>query len=320
MNFDRYLEGLVARRNSGNASGFQEFAEGIGPVCRAFLSGFGYSRRAATERTPIMAMNIALEARQAVPPYSDWLELKLIEELRDELRCAVELHNKLVNTTVVSVPGLDVFSMVRPCHRVGGDLARVYVSKAQTLFALGDGSGDGLYASLISGVSLGLLESRARFSLDVMEIVVSLDDILRDLNVAPAYFTLMLALWDPCKRTFQFSNNGHPNAPLCSRNGAAFSIWVSGNWLGFPLPRPHSAPVPWEVESGDVVLLYSDGLTGQEGPRGSTFGAERLSSALGRLSHLPAREIAAGLWDEIDSFAGRRPRSDDQSLILAKVL
>jgi phosphoserine phosphatase RsbU/P len=113
--------------------------------------------------------------------------------------------------------------------------------------------------------------------------------------------------------------NAGNSPPMVCRGDTILHPKVEGIPVGLLEDRPYDEVV-FPAQSGDVILLYSDGVPDQLGKSDEEFGVRRISRLLKKHRGRPAAEIVGAFFKELDEFAGEVPISDDQSLIVMKVI
>jgi sigma-B regulation protein RsbU (phosphoserine phosphatase) len=266
------------------------------------LSAFAAQAALAIERAQLMG---------------DRVEQRRLEK---ELAIAREIQASFLPTAAPAVPGFDLAGATMPADEVGGDYFDfIPVSEGRMGLAIADVSGKGIPAALImAGFRMSLLaEIRNEFAIRaVMRKVNSLlyESIERDKFVTAFYGVL-----DARNRVLTFSNAGHNPPLLRHRDGGIEELTDGGVALGvLPDGRYEDRPVP--LRPGDVLLLYTDGVSEAEAPSGEQFGRARIEQAVARLAHRGAREILDGLVDAVRVFAGERGQNDDLTLLVVKAL
>ena len=209
-----------------------------------------------------------------------------------------------------------------PARQVGGDLYdAVRLDDRTLLFAVADVSGKGAPAGLTMARTLGLVRSSARLLAgrggdppDPAVVLAMANDDLAWENESATFVTVALGVMDMAEGAGRIAVAGH-EAPLVYGGGSA------------PRPLPHTArqpPLgalegfayrsdPFSLESGEGLLLYSDGVTEAEDGTGAFFGRARLLALLGALSCDSAgpRAVVEGVFDAVTRFAGGAPQADD---------
>jgi len=164
-----------------------------------------------------------------------------------------------------------------------------------------------------------LLHAAARPGAGPGEVLAAVNDgLARDLagQRLPCFVTLAIAAWDPRSGVLTVAGGGHNPLLLVGEDGVRRLPSLGpalGVRTGLVFPEEEARP-----SRGDLLALYTDGLTEARGPDGSLYGLERLEAALSRFRGRPACETLSAVWDEVAAFRGGGPATDDATLILAR--
>ncbi len=252
--------------------------------------------------------------------------------LDQDMQAAFKLQSVLIPRTVSDVAGIEVGVRTRPARAISGDLYDFFEHpEDQTLIAFGDISGKGAAAALYGALISGLLRTLGRRKRNPSELMRSLNDALLERKVDAQYATLSLILWAARTRTFSVANAG-TLPPILFRKEKIISSQVAGVPIGLLEDQAYDQ-VEIEAQSGDLLLLCSDGVEDQLGKDAETlsekqmserdlesYGRDRLEKlVLANASHPPQR-IVDEVFEDIDLFRGGTSLSDDQTVIALRVL
>ncbi len=136
---------------------------------------------------------------------------------------------------------------------------------------------------------------------------------------ANRFATLFLAIYDDRARSLRYTNAGH-NAPLLVRaEGPVERLWEGGTVLGAFDFAPFGEGVA-ELSEGDVLVVYSDGITEAQNDAGEEYGEERLAALVTERRHETAENIRRDIFDDIDRWSGGAERGDDQTVVILKAV
>jgi phosphoserine phosphatase RsbU/P len=147
------------------------------------------------------------------------------------------------------------------------------------------------------------------------ELLKALNDALLHRKVEGRYVTLLLLLWHAHSKEFTMSNAGG-SPPMVSRKGDILRLQVEGVPLGL-LPDRDYDEVTFQAQTGDVVVLYSDGVSDHLSHAGEEYGRGRLASVVRRSCGLTPKEIVDEIFADLEKF--NTERFDDQTLIVMRV-
>ena len=178
-------------------------------------------------------------------------------------------------------------------------------------------SGKGIPAALImAGFRMSLL-AEIRNDFAIRAVMRKVNSLLHESTDRDKFVTAFYGVLDFKNGVLIFSNAGH-NPPILRRaDGSVEYLEEGGVALGV-LPDAHYEERPIAIRPGDLLVLYTDGITETESPSGELFGPRRVEQAMERLAGRSASEIVEGLIGEVTSWAGERGVSDDLTLIVLK--
>ncbi|MDP6873790.1 MAG: CHASE2 domain-containing protein [Alphaproteobacteria bacterium] len=213
---------------------------------------------------------------------------------------------------------LDFHAVLEPAREVGGDLYDAFmVDDRQLFFLIGDVSGKGVGASLFMALSKALCRSAAlRGDGGLAEMIsVASGEIARE-NPAMLFVTAVAGLLDTTTGRLQYCNAGHDAPLLLGPDQPARSLESAG---GPPLCVLEDFPYPIEeaqLNSGDLLVLFTDGVTEARGGDQVLFGADRISTYLQGLERNAAAEVVCtGLLQAVNHFTGDAPAFDDVAIM-----
>jgi sigma-B regulation protein RsbU (phosphoserine phosphatase) len=236
--------------------------------------------------------------------------------MQEDLRAAFDLQTVLLPQEAPDVAGLDIAIGLRPAREISGDLYDFFGhGDSQMQIAFGDSSGKGAAAALFGAMVSGLMRTLAPRRRNPAELVKALNDALVKRKVEGRYLTLLLLLWDPQTLSFTMANAGG-SPPMVCRGGEIISPRVEGVPLGL-LPDRDYEETRFQAQSGDLVVLHSDGVSDHLSPDGEEYGSARLAKILKRDRKLDPRQLVNNIFADLDEF--NIVRFDDQTLIVMRV-
>jgi len=240
------------------------------------------------------------------------------KRLANELALASEIQFRLHPETPPAIPSYDVVGVSFPCYEVGGDYYD-FIEKpdGRIVIALGDVSGKGTSAALLMSSIHAAVRAHTRTRLSASEIVSEINQYIYDNTPANRYVTLFYSELDPRSSQLTYINGGH-NSPLLVRaSGEVTPLDIGGFPVGItPFGDYREGWV--EIEPGDVMVVYSDGVTESLNEEGEEFGESRLIEIVQK----SRGRTAAGLRDRIDEaltrFVGKADSVDDITIVILK--
>jgi phosphoserine phosphatase RsbU/P len=238
--------------------------------------------------------------------------------LERDLQRAQGIQMLMMPGVAPAIPGLDVALRFEPARELGGDLYDFLAyGKDRHVIAVGDVSGKGAPAALYGAMASGTLRSLAPEKLLPPDMMKKLNLMLLERKIEGHFLTLTYALWEPRTKILSLANAGMP-LPLLVRKGLCRPIRAEGVPLGL-LEHTEYQPVAVNLESGDLLAFYSDGISEATNPKQEEFGSRRLENVLRQNAHRSPQEIVDRAFEELRQFESGRPRRDDQTMVLLKV-
>ena len=232
--------------------------------------------------------------------------------LQRDLDLAAEVQRNLLPQPNLRVNGWETSYHYAPLGPVSGDYCDLIPSDGQLFFVLGDVSGKGVAASMLMAQLHALFRSLTGLGLPLGQMVTQANRVFCESALAGQYATLVCG---QAKATgeVEIHNAGHCPAIVVRRGGVLFIESISLP-LGMFLEGEFSATQRLQLEAGDTLFLYSDGLS--EARRvGDEYGVDRVTSFVHQQAGRSAAEIIAACLDDLQAFTEGRPRLDDLSLL-----
>ncbi|HEY3938660.1 MAG TPA: ADOP family duplicated permease [Bryobacteraceae bacterium] len=246
------------------------------------------------------------------------------EKLRRDLALAAEVQRRLLPDKPPGSAAMGIAAVSVPARSVGGDYYDfLEVGGHQIGIALADIAGKGVAAALIMSVvqaSLRIISAEGNVSLP--ELAAKMNRFLYRSTGSNSYATFFYAQVDEHSRQLRYVNAGH-NPPYLLRFAASSApeieeLATGGTIIGmFPHANYEEASVP--LQSGDVLVVFTDGVTEALNPREEEFGEERLQALLRRVAHLPVDEMSTHISRELKDWIDDAAQYDDLTFIVMKV-
>ena len=240
------------------------------------------------------------------------------ERLERELALASEIQQRFQPTAPPHVDGYELQGISFPCYEIGGDYYDfIEREDGRLVIALGDVSGKGTAAALLMSSLHAAIHAQSASHDSLVDTISAVNRYLADNIPANRFVTLFYAELDPQSGALSFLNAGH-NPPLIVHAAGTVEQLASG---GLPLGIKRDVEYRegrTQLQMGDVLVIYSDGVTEAVSPSGEEFGATRLYEVVSR--NITAS--AAGIRDRIESsltkFAQGTSAADDITLVIVK--
>jgi sigma-B regulation protein RsbU (phosphoserine phosphatase) len=261
---------------------------------------------------------IAAQAAAAIENARLQVEAMESERLERQVLMAAEVQQRMLPRQAPQIAGLDIARVYVPTHELGGDFYDFIPLPDDNLgLVVADVSGKGVPASLIMASVRASLRAQVDFLYYLYEVMSRVNRMLhRDVEVGE-FVTLFYGVLDVPNRRLTYCNAGHP-PPFVLRGDRIIELKSDNMVLGINPDEQFEQSI-LHLESGDVILLYTDGLPDAMNFRGERFGAERIKEALRTISG-DADTIAQNILWHMRRFAGLTERTDDITMVVARVL
>jgi sigma-B regulation protein RsbU (phosphoserine phosphatase) len=249
-----------------------------------------------------------------------YIERMAARRINDELSIARRIQITFLPAQDPQINGFDISGINIPSADVGGDYYDfIPIVENQLGVAIGDVSGKGIPAALIMAAFRASLKAEIRNNFAIRAILMKVNNLLFESLERNNYVTAIYSVLDSKNRVLTFSNAGH-NPPLLRRtNGQIQDLREGGLALGtFANSAYEERPV--SLESGDILLFYTDGVTEAKNKADEEFGLTRLLQCLEDSKGQSAKNIINFIVDRTRAFASREKEMDDLTLIVIKAL
>jgi sigma-B regulation protein RsbU (phosphoserine phosphatase) len=240
------------------------------------------------------------------------------QRMEQDLKAARNMQSVLLLREAPEIEGLEIALRTRAAREITGDVYDIFEHGGDSaVFAFGDVSGKGAAAALYGAMVSGLLRTLAHRRRSPSALLRTLNRVLRERIVETRYVTLMVMVWEREQQKFVMANAG-AEPPIICRKGEILKPRVEGVPAGLLDDREYEE-LTVDVQSGDLILLHSDGVTDQPNPKDHEYGRGNLARALRRLCGKDPQVVADEILADLDEFADGAAQFDDQTLIVMKV-
>jgi len=250
--------------------------------------------------------------------------LREIERKNTELQIAADIQKSFLPSEIAPLIGFDIAATSIPAKEVGGDFfdvipfALVPMKDHKTGILIADVSGKGIPAALFMALSRVIMRVNSFWHSHPADVLRDANGTISENTKTGMFVTLFYAVIDEELRQVTYANAGH-NPPMVYRvrDGTIEELGTTGVALGIMETAKYTEQV-CILSPGDILLLYTDGITEADNEAESMFGEERLREGLIRYHNLPARGIMDSVLDDVRAFVAGYPQSDDITLMVLK--
>jgi len=238
------------------------------------------------------------------------------QRLEQEISIARDIQQALLPRDFREYPHLAVNGYNLPCLSVGGDYFDVFpLSDNRTAFLLADVSGKGLGAALLTTMLQGAL-SGMTLGTDPARLFSHLNSFLCNHSDVGRYATMFFGILDE-QGHLEFINAGHPS-PFLLRRGTAIEAFTEGSYPVGLVPEAEYTAACLQLEPGDTLVLFSDGVTEAMNPDEELFGVPRLREVLTGQPECALEQIQKCILESVENFARGAHQADDLTLLILR--
>ena len=239
------------------------------------------------------------------------------ERVAQELRIAAEMQRALLPPPDCAAAGADLAAATTPCRDVGGDLFDYVVrSDGSVACVVADVAGKGTSAALLTAVVQGLFAAETDLGRLPADVLAAVNRALCRRAIAARFATAFYAHLG-VDGSLRYCNAGH-NPPFLVRAHAIERLNDGGTVLGLFENSAYDTGRT-QMVGGEVLVMFSDGVTEAENAAGEEYGDERLAACLVQSSGASARDIVDAILGSLGAFCGQAPARDDVTVMVVKV-
>jgi phosphoserine phosphatase RsbU/P len=235
-----------------------------------------------------------------------------------DLEQAAEIQRSFLPAAAPQVAGAEIAGYNAPCRTVGGDYYDFFkYPNGRVAMVLGDVSGKGMPASLMMMGLQARVQVLAEEPENLAAVMNRLNKITCQNCPSARFITFFFCVLDPATGELAYCNAGHNPPVLVRSDGRVEYLQGGGPVLGI-LPLTLYCQDQARLEPGDVLAIYSDGVTEATNIREEEFGDERFAEVLKSSRRRSAAEIVSAVNQALTAFAAGAPAADDITLVVAR--
>ncbi len=244
------------------------------------------------------------------------------QALDQELKLVGHIQRALLPARLPRIETMDLAANYQPAHRAGGDYYDFFpLPQDQWGIFIADVSGHGIPAAVLMAVTHCIAHTHPGPPMPPGQVLAYLNAHLttRYAHLSEMFVTAWYGIYDPATRRLRYACAGH-NAPRVKRcqDGSLMSLdGVTDLPLGI-MPDSQYADTVQQLQTGDQIVFYTDGITEAHNPEGQQFGTARLDRVLENCS-LQARSLLEAVIQSVNDFARGHPAEDDRTIIVARI-
>jgi serine phosphatase RsbU (regulator of sigma subunit)/pSer/pThr/pTyr-binding forkhead associated (FHA) protein len=240
------------------------------------------------------------------------------QRIEREMALAWDIQRRMLPEAEPTLPNTELVGRTIPSRTVSGDYYDFYERAEGTLdLVVADVCGKGMGASLLAASVQSAFQVWAGEGFPPDKLCSRLNDLVYRRTSPEKFVTFILALYDPRTGAVVYGNAGHNPGILVRADGTTEMLPAHGPPLGL-FPGKTYASGAFTMQPGDVLALYTDGVTEAVNAEDEEFGTARLVSTLVAARGKPLKELEAGLTATLLAFTGGTPFGDDRTIVLLK--
>ncbi|MBZ5622014.1 MAG: SpoIIE family protein phosphatase [Acidobacteriia bacterium] len=282
-------------------------------VCGARATGLAYS-------PADLEFGAGLIAQAAVAFENAWRlqEILAQKKLEQELAIAAGIQESLFPSVLPSLAVSDLAARNRQARQVGGDYYDALpMDSGKHLLCVADISGKGLPAALLMANIQATLRAIIGAHASLADLATRVNALLHASTPSNRFATAFFLAYDPATGSGTYVNGGHNDGIVLRKDDTVELLTTTGLPLGL-FARAAYEEGRVSLEPGDLLMIYSDGVTEAEDGNDGEFGMERVIEVLKSYRDEPASVIVDRMFERIDAFAGTAPQHDDITLMVLK--
>jgi len=286
-------------------------------VCGPRLRGLSYNQ-------DDLEFGAGLVAQAAVAFDNAWHFRETIgkKQMEKELALAANIQQELFPRKLAQLDATDIAARNRQAKQVGGDyydVIHVVASRPaeEHLVCVVDISGKGIFASLLMSNIQATLRTLVYRENALPVVAQTANDLLYATTPSNRYATALLLIYEASTGACRWINCGHTDGIVVRANGEVEMLPCTGMALGLFPARTYEEQ-SFDLRDGDLLAIYSDGVTDAQNEEEHEFGTERLVEVLKKHFSEPAAAVVDRVFEAIDAFAGSAPQFDDITMLVLK--
>ena len=235
-----------------------------------------------------------------------------------EMKIAREIQRQLMPDEFPPIPALETAVLFKPVAQLGGDLYDwIQFDDGRLAIVLGDVAGKGAPAALYGALASGVIRTRAGRKYPPGQMLELVNKTLFQRPVEGQYIAVTYSIYEPKTRIINLANSGLPY-PLLVRAGQPTFLDIGGIPLGL-FANSKYEETELLLQTGDILVFYSDGVVEMRNDGGEEFGLKRLAETVRSNHEKSAKDIVKSISAVLADFIGRVRPQDDRTMIVIKM-
>ncbi len=239
--------------------------------------------------------------------------------MEEELRLAHEIQTNLLPRMCPQSDRFEIAAYNLPSKEIGGDYYDFLPLKENRIgIAIGDISGKGIPAALLMSNLQAALRVSAVQCTHSHEVMALVNNQISQTTSPEKFATFFYGIFDPVRSELEYTNAGHNYPVLCTKHGAYHLLEKGGLIVGILEEISYQSETV-RLDAGDLLVLYTDGLTEAINKEDEEFGEERLLHLIREVRNFEAQQVLDLILEEAVNFTGGQLQSDDLTIVVLKM-
>ncbi len=244
------------------------------------------------------------------------------QRVKQELSIARTVQKTFLPSKIHRLPGIDIAGVCIPAQETGGDYYdMIALGEERTAIAIGDVSGKGIRAAFYMTFTKGVLHSLSALILSPVELLNQLNRLFNENATRGTFISMIYGIIEANKREFTFARAGHNPMLIVRENGQ--TEWMKPDGVGIGLVQNNqfvrfTKEAKVSLKEGDLILMYTDGITETLNPGNYFYGEERLERLVKGVRKASSEKIIEIITDDVNEFKGIAKQHDDMTLVIIK--
>ncbi len=241
------------------------------------------------------------------------------ERIGVELDVATNIQKSMLPSIFPAFPErkeIDIYATMNPAKEVGGDFYDFFmVDERHLAIVMADVSGKGVPAALFMVIGKTLIKDHTQTGKDLGEVFSEVNDLLCESNSEGLFITAFEGVLDLVTGEFRYVNAGHEIPFICKKGGVFEPYKIKAAFVLAGMEGMRYKCGSMELEPGDKVFQYTDGVTEATSSAQELYGMERLGRVLADNASLSPTDLLPKVKEDIDAFVGEAPQFDDITML-----
>ena len=283
----------------------QHVVEGLGAGAEDFV----------TKGSDAEVLMARLRSLLRMKSYQDQLR-RINQQMTRDLHIARRVQEALVPQREFSLPRLEIRSAYIPSEVLSGDFYDYFIQDDLVYLFVADVSGHGLPAAILVSMLKSYIHTEAAADTSLAELMARLNDFLFSVSLPTQFATAQLFRVNG-GRKIVYTNAAHPPFILCRAGGGTSLHELPSNLLG-AMPNMAFEEHTLEVEPGDTLFVYTDGLTDRRDPSGEFYSIERVAALLEQTRREDVSTAYEAIYRDVSGFAATEEFKDDIAFVVTR--